>query len=310
MSHINVVIHVLANIPYLNQLVGYENVEGKYLSNENEIKVNKTSDGFSVIFTDDKIAQSNPYEIGETIVKMFLQNVPNNVLDVYMVYYCKTINGTLRIDQSAAQNIIALSFVLSKFNTSYPQFNYCITNNIRALIHEIQNQADDHDDDNDIGDMQESYYEDDEDDKYDAFNILDEAIKGYNRKHKKGKKKKKHYDMSRVIKSSKNPKKMYKRHGIVVCKNKRAIDKDKRLIKDFLMDFIPGKSSWKKEFRRELCKRWMQMYVLTPGQLKSLQKDFRKKHQKPKSSINTERTLEITRKLFGVTNDIWSDPTR
>lgn len=307
----NVVIHIMANVPFPNTLVGYDNIEGSHLSSESEIKVNKTSDGYSVIFTDDRIAASNPDKLSKTLLKLFLDNLPTSVLNVYMIYYCKTENGNLVINYDAAYKIIELSFELCKIQTNCPQFNYCVTNNMRALVSEFNKMADVTSDEQDNNDIEEDIEEeDDDDDRYSAFDILDEAMRGYDRKYRKKKRSKKHYNMSRVLRAAKNPKKMYNRHGIVVCKDKKAIDKDKRAIKEFLSDFIPGRSSWKKEFRRELCKRWMQMYVLTPKQLKIFQKDFKKKHRKPRSGINTEKTLELTRKLFGVTTDIWSDPTR
>lgn len=139
-----------------------------------------------------------------------------------------------------------------------------------------------------------------------------EREEGYKKK-KKGKKKKKQinpYGVAKAIRAAKSPKKYYKRHGLIICSKKDAIKKDRRIIKEFLEDFIPGNARWKKDLRKDLLDRWMLSYTITKKQLRHLEKERSETINRTRNSENIQKTLDFTRKLFSVPVDKWNDPTR
>ena len=153
---------------------------------------------------------------------------------------------------------------------------------------------------------------DDEDDEENPFDILEDNLKGYNSNHRKRYKNKKtnEYPQSRVLRDAKNPKRSINRHGVIICSDKDARKRDEKIIKEFLKDFFPGDSDWKKEFRHDVLKRWMKMYCIAKKDLKELERTHRKAKNANRSNINTEKTLEFTRRLFNVPIDRWNDPSR
>ena len=116
------------------------------------------------------------------------------------------------------------------------------------------------------------------------------------------------YYQSACWHSSDNAKKMIRRHGVIVA-NKKDIRKDERIIREFLKEFFPGNAGWKKEFRSDVAKRWLQMFVVTRGQLKRLEKAARKARRENDSGDRVSKALDFTQMLFG-TRDHWSDPNR
>lgn len=151
-------------------------------------------------------------------------------------------------------------------------------------------------------------------DYYSSIGLPDYEDEFDDKKKKKRKKRKNrkdvNYGISKVIKAANSPKKAYRRHGVLVCSEKDAIRKDEKIIKAFLKDFIPGHQEWKKEFRKELSKRWIQVYVITKKQLKRLEKDHQHAQSAKRVSANVERTIDFTRKLFNTPIDHWNDPSR
>lgn len=158
-------------------------------------------------------------------------------------------------------------------------------------------------------------YTDDDDDEGEYEDDEDEDDYEDDPKPKKRRKKRRvskpSYGESRVVKDAKNPKKSYNRHGVVVC-SKDDIKKDEKILKEFLKDFIPGDANWKKDFRSDIVKRWIKMYAVTNKQLKQLEKQHRRARlaKRNKSSIDTDRALEFTRKLFNTPIDRWNDPSK
>ena len=78
--------------------------------------------------------------------------------------------------------------------------------------------------------------------------------------------------LRKILKNDKNPKRSYKRHGVIICNDKKSRKNDEAIIKEFLKDFIPGDSEWIKSFRHDILKRWMKMYSISKSDLKELEK--------------------------------------
>jgi hypothetical protein len=141
-------------------------------------------------------------------------------------------------------------------------------------------------------------------------NLLDEVADSSKKKKKSSKKPiKKNYKTSRSMKAADSPKKDYNQRGIIISE-KDAIKADEKIIKEFLEDFIPGNSEWKKNLRKELTKRWMNSYVLTSKNVKYLDKQYKKYRKNSKSSKKSKKADKINKKIFASTNDFWNDPNK
>ena len=137
----------------------------------------------------------------------------------------------------------------------------------------------------------------------------DDGKKKKKKKKKKGNTDSHPYGISKVIRTAKSPKKLYRKHGIMIAKKDR-IKNDKRIIKEFIKDFIPGDEKWKRHFREELLDRWIHAYAITNKQMKLVKKAQKRESERARNGREIQQTLDMTRKLFNVPIDRWNDPTR
>jgi len=322
MNQSNLKIYVIPSDVLLNSVEGYEpSVDGKVFSTMTDIKVNKIPDGYSILYLSDDIKNIDIDILGNNIIKLFMKNVPNTMIDICIEYlyevneYDEIYN---KIDLPVVNNLLTLE---SKFfNISRDPngvFRYHKTESMCKLVETIINnykdiEDDDYDDideveytgsDNPVNDFFKSFginFDDvDEDDDKE-----DDDVIGYKSKLGKG------YSQSKILKESKNAKRAYNRHGVLICNNKKARKRDEKIIKEFLREFIPGNSEWKKEFRHDVLKRWMKMYSISKSDLKELEKAHNKAQKSKHSNDKVEKTLEFTSRLFNRTSDRWSDPNR
>lgn len=295
-------IHIFPQIIDLGKINEYT-VEkfGKVFSNTNEIKVNKTINGYSVLYRDNVFKNLDTVKFGENIIKLFMNNIPG-VIELDINYYPMS-----KFDEEVGVSIIHLNKYFSEIDI--PNFNYYISDLLDDLL-DLYDEA------NDVFRFGEEDDEDeDEDDDLeteDPFAFLQESLDGYGSpKNKNKKSKKKSYGSSRIVKAAKNPKRDIRRHGVVVCNEKSIIRKDERIIKEFLEDFLPGNSDWRKQFRKQVLKRWISMYSITKKNLKHLEKDHHH-NQRSKTmlgGIDKETAMNFTRRLF-TPSDTWNDPNR
>lgn len=146
-----------------------------------------------------------------------------------------------------------------------------------ALVDEFTGDDDDDDDDDDDGDldMDSAWYqfgeypggldddEDEDDDDDDRPN------------HRQ-------YDTSRVIRNAKHPKRDIKRHRIIIAR-KKDYDRDRKMIKAFLKEFMPGKEKWIKRYRSEIAGRWIRAMAVKEKEAKAREKEFRATAKKAKA---------------------------
>jgi len=85
----------------------------------------------------------------------------------------------------------------------------------------------------------------------------------------KKKKKKASYPTSKLIEKAK---KSVKSHNIIISDSKKDIQRDMDVVANFLKKFIPGKESWIKKYRRDVLKRWISTFVITPKRAKKIKK--------------------------------------
>ena len=269
---------------------------------------------YNVYYIPQEFAKLDPSVFGESLVNLLIANLPDTAIDINILHGIYE----SQFYADCAKNVIVLDDYLT--DLEHPQIIYYTSDAVDRLFQQYADESgefdlvDDEDDDDDVdeldidpriakllGKLQGSMPSDDES----AFGIEGILSAGNNTKGK-------YYGSSRVLKNaSKNPKKQFKRHGIIVADDKSAIKKDEKIIKAFLKDFIPGNSSWIKEYREEVLSRWMRMYVIPKKLLKKLEKKQHGKNSKKGSSSNKitkENAMNFTRKLLG--NDSWNNPNK
>lgn len=326
MNRENLEFYVIPSNVEMNNIIGYNSSRnGKIVSTLNEIKVNKIPNGYSIIYNSDDINNIDTNVLGNNIIKLFMKNLPGKHIDIKLFYLYEITD-----EDGDIENIINISCVNAllkmelKFNKlpddeSIP-FKYIRTSNMINIIdiisnsyQELDNEKDNIKNNNSVG--IDAYFEsfgisdfndedDDEDDDYDedSVSLLNSHIKDKKRRSKK-------HQSSRIMHNAKNAKRSYNRHGVLIT-DKESRKRDEKIIKEFLKDFFPGDSEWKKNFRHDVLKRWMKMYSVTKRDLKELEKTHRKVKNNKRNNVNNEKTLDFTRRLFNVPMDRWSDPNR
>lgn len=301
-------------------LVDYSSI-GKVVSTANTINVNKMSYGYSIVFKSDEFEMIPSLKnLVENIKNLMTKNLPGKYFDVSFEYhYMRSDDEDDIIDEDIFKRLVSLQTLFrlnSKLNSS-DKFNVFISASMQNTLDDIRKWSDEDDEESDendddlflFGEMAPEI-EKEKNKALEDFGFDLEALNNsFNQNQKKNKKNKKKANCSRVLLAAENPKKAYRRHGVVVVKGTKAIDKDAKIIKSFLKEFIPGDQEWKKDLRHDLCSRWLKMYVVTNRQLKELEKQHKKKVYR-KHSYDVNKTLDFTRRLFTVPIDSWNDPTR
>lgn len=304
---------------------------------------NPIDQGYMVFFNDNIYESLTPSELLTAIANPLIKNLENAEIKIIFGYHnedlehhLQTVRDVLttdviaeslfdRLKDSFDDKGLVVKYVSSGNIADLMQKYVDVTKNVKvtpAQIANVQNpkppkyipkHQSEPDDDSDIPFMNEirqspfnfhnvewEEYDDDEEDERD-----------HRPKKRKKKKTKTRVPVSYIYRASRNPKKMYERHGIMIAKNNKAIKRDKAAIKEFLKDFIPG-GGWRKEFRDELATRWIDMYAMTEKTIDYLNKQKRKSNS-PSKKIKTasgEVAREFTKMLFDNKRSLWNDPTR
>ena len=290
---VNITIYVVDE-PYNTRLYGTAK------STSTEIKVNKVGDLYTIVFPKAEFKELDPKGTMVGIVNIFRDNLTDSD-------YNFDVEFTGADGSDIASQINAFNQLIYNYNEHKKidgGKNSSTANQLRAAIDRAQREE---------PNPHKSFYEDfeeydgvdDDDDPYDEFDPNDYFDSfAYSPKLESGKDK---YDRSVVWKKSKNIKRSINRHGVVIS-SKDNMRRDKKLIKKFLKDFIPGDAGWKKEFRDELAKRWLSVYAVSKKSLKNLEKDYRKKRDK-KNSARTRDIVKFANRLFS-NEDTWNNPNK
>ena len=300
---------------------------GKKYSSSNQVMVNKTGpDSYTILYKSDVFEELTMPVLGKNIINILMKNLKESEINIGIIYHYEYMATNLDEDDvfstETALNIIQLHIYMDKMfreRTAVVNGNvikYTTSDSVietaeylKDLSEEESNDSDDEYDEDE--EYQGDDTDDEDDEEVDVATELSEILKSdYKDKKNKGKKKKE-YGSSRVFRAAKSPKRAYKRHGVLICSKKSALKKDEKILKEFLKDFFPGNAEWKKEFRKEVLKRWMSMYVVTSNKLKQLEKEYKKKKKKKSHRpIDTNKALDLTRRLLNVPLDTWSDPSK
>lgn len=304
-------------------------IHGKTVSTVSEIKVNKVEDGYGILYFDMDFMSLNTATLLVNISNLMEKNLPNTEFDFILCYLFMGGNTTLKTfigDVSAVAKVLEIDRNLMKKPDTLKPLIYKRSNSVINLAKQIVAAEKVASGDNDASEESEEVQKAREreaiarmlgkpvqgDTSTQAFLDL---ILGDEEDVKKKKKKKDrdddyHYATSRILKASDDPKKQYKRHGVIVCNERSAIKRDIRTIEGFLEDFIPGKSGWEKSLRKELCKRFIGCYVVTKKQLKDLEKAHRKEMQKSIQIKKSKQVVNFAQNLLYTPIDHWNDPSR
>jgi len=314
MNKVNLTIHIIPGDKVMNTIKEFDPArDGKLLSTESNIKVNKAAYGFSIIYNEETFEELSPSVFLTTLIKLFSDNLgTDTIVNTSLNYHYED----EEFDTDVAKSVLDMDDVMKKIYESsrINTFMYERSENVYSVYEDWKSEMQDvENDDDESFDPEDLEYDDSYDD---VSSVFDRFISPYMEDDydddDESPKKKSHdvYGQSRVFREAKNPKRAINRHGVVIADSKDDIKKDEKIIKSFLKEFIPGNADWKKEFRNDLAKRWIKMYAVSKKQLKHLEKEHRRSKSSKKKSKADDRVLDLTRRLLTVPVDRWSDPTK
>ena len=303
MDKVKVTIHVVAAGG--DELKYDPNRDGKTKSTEEKINVIKVSDGYSVVYDDDTFECLSLSKLVSSLIQVFGTNVPDTIFDFGIQYHYEGTTDTY-FDFDTAKKVLELDKMMRQIAESgkVPIFAYTRSDGLDDVLNDYRDAVAE----NAMYDILDEDETDDGDEEEDDQDDLLSLLTGGKPEKKTSKNKKDYYGRSRVWKNSKQPKKQINRHGVLIASDKEDLKRDEKIIKEFLKDFMPGDASWKKEFRNDVLQRWMSMYAISRKMLKQLEKQHRKARHK--KTINGDRILNLTDRLFSVPVDRWSDPNK
>lgn len=313
---------------YRSEIVGFDpKFHGTTISTADEIKVNKVEDGYSILYFDTDFSGVDTAVLLTNISRLMKANLPETEFD-FIINYLHTrrsqypdLSGFIG-DPKATSVVLEIdNNLMKKPDILYPLIykRSGSVKNLGRIIHMFSTKTGLFAPEDNLSDKTQSQENIGvptpmsvmkETDVSEFIKMMLGDTNNSGKKKKKKKSKNHYYASSRVLKASSDPKKQYKRHGVIVCNDRSAIRRDITTVKEFIKDFIPGKSGWEKSLRKDLCERFINAYVVTKGQLKDLEKKHRKEIAKQSQAKKTKHVIDFTEKLLYTPIDHWNDPSR
>lgn len=314
MNKVDVTIHVFQDNVNLssNTMSKY----GKIFSTLKSIKVNNVNGKYSILYKDEVFEKLDQRTFSTNLLKLFFNNLSNRSILFTIEYHCDGKYSNL----NCIAQVLVFNEIMSKLKSSAYQNNnyvsYVMSDSLKELCQYVCDNFDYDDDDEEYEDEDKQ-----QDEGQEVLSTLQQILGGIEEDDeddsddygkKKYKKSKKHYQSSKILRTAKNPKKSYNRHGVITVDKKNSIKTDEKIIKAFLKDFIPGDAGWKKDLRQDLLKRWIKSYAITRKKLKDMERKHRKKQEEKYRSRNPEvqTALDFARRMFSQSIDNWNDPRR
>ena len=303
---------------------------------KNQFKSLSTAKDFSIVKGEHSQYYVNmPEEEMEKTTELFthtlVDTILNNIKDdeIYFTIFCNRINlstttfgcskllmeavlcyiKTVKYESEKHENINA-AIALDDIETAFTRIlsKQQQMNNV-SIVNTPENIRVKRDQSDDMLELKRLGLIDDSDDYGDIdFEDYDDDLDGFSFAEPKQKKNKDYYGKSRVWKDSDHIHRSIDRHGVVIS-SKSNLKKDERIIKEFLKEFIPGSQGWKKEFRAELAKRWINVYSISKKKLKSLEKEYRNNKNKKVKRTNMSNAFGLAQKVLK-TRDEWFNPNK
>ena len=270
------------------------------MSNESTVAVNKVRELYTIVFDLQTFLTFQPDKLMQAISKVFIQNLPDEKEYNFDVEYIDDLPDEYTAVFNEFNRIAATYSKIGEAAVKPAETARRLSQN--ALVRRGKSEPADYSFFEDFSDYDEDDDEEDDYDEFDPNNFFEDYAYGPRlKKQHKGK-----YESSVVWNKSKNIKRSINRHGVVIS-SKDNMRRDKKLIKKFLKDFIPGDANWKKEFRDELAKRWLSVYAVSKKNLKELEKQYRKKRNRSTAN-KTKAAINFAQKLFN--EDTWNNPNK
>lgn len=328
MKQVNLRIVVLPCTVQRSDIIGAdESFVGKNFSTTEKLIFNKVDEEtYSLLYTDDVFGRIEMASLHQTLKHTLKMKLPDTLVLISSFYLCKTAFGNegFHFSDRTGMKLITLANLFMEEDDQY--LVYLLSDSIRwtrsillehandqVPIPEFRNQ-DYEESEYDDSDYEDDGEEDEEEDEelVDFYRNIGKSPLTYGSKKKKSKKKG-HYSQSKVVAHAKHPKKEFDRHGVVIWRDRDDRDRDEKMIKSFLKDFIPGNARWKREFRNDLLDRWMEAFTIKKKKLQRLEKKMQKskKRKKRKVSPGAAMAMNLSNQIMrATTTDPWNNPNK
>lgn len=266
------------------------------LTTADQVKVLKSTDEYRIVMEDHEFKKVDCSNVIHTLESIFAKNMP----DATVTFNVRYDFDSASYDPECGAKFMELHNVMHGIDTGASFVCNPDADNVDDVADMIGME---------VGNDFDLFGSDDSDVDNEEYDPFEDLVRQYKKASNK-KRRKKYDNRSRVYRNCKNPKRDAHRHGVLVAADKRDIKTDEHVIKDFLEDFIPGNAGWKKDFRSDVAKRWIQSYTVSRKQLKRLERDHRKSKSSRKASKATKEALDFTRRTLTVPIDRWNDISR
>jgi hypothetical protein len=290
MKDVNVSIIVLSDnarlidIPKQSQIF-YKN----QFSNHDEIVVNKNENKYVIIYKEYEFIMLDNKIFGNNIIQLFVDKIPDTNFILEMYYYPIKTYSLDCIKHILAMNEYFWHEFADEENSE--SFEYNITRNIESL----NDNYDEYNNTFDFNEFEADCCEEEDDD--DEGEDIDEILHQSKNKNKKTKDNNKKYKSSYIFRSANKVGKNIKRHGIIICSDKEAREKDERTIKDFLKIFIPGDSDKARLCRKILTRKWINSLVISKKIARKVKKAYKTYNRNDRKNTIKDRSAEFADKL-------------
>lgn len=330
-----VVIHLFLN-EQSDDYVEYAKTHACSTSTSINVNSEELEHVYSLGFSMEDIAKTTitPTDFSNSIRKLFEENLPDDAIFYSIVPHFNPTNNKMDTSARLIDSWISILDAIAQFYWIGSNIGYTRTPSMETFIkaykavengsslNKVTNtnvEDSDEESDNDADEVWDDDI-DEEDNSSEYPSDIESMMTSITKNVGKGKSNKKKKDInptypsSRVLKASKDPKKQYHRHGVIIFKDKDTEKKDEKILKAFLKDFIPGDARWKKELRSDLIERWMASYAISQKRIKKLEKNQKLQLSKEKQKECTKKAFEIlkglNRGIQGRNSDVWNNPNK